>query len=351
MLVFVFSAGGARPTPPKPAASKKPPSETELIRALPDEERWWLTEFVAQIILPEERKVFLELAEPYQREAFKLDFWARREKDDLPRPFGSGYRDRYEEMWKLAEEKYDGWRHDPGRILLRWGEPTDILKPSCGGEDVFYGLEVWTYSFVGSSGRDTLKFILYRKFRNGPFWLWSEGVRNWEVFVGLPCRRSFSALSKDCVLAPGDDCAMCEDRCRVFKAYVEIKKRHGGVLGAMGEEARLLEPFKVSTEGLDRQKDRWATTTNPNARVILVEGPSSGAASVTATPTPRPPSGPPRKLSAEEVRERISQLEAKYREWLDITTPLLTEEELSAFLQLSPKEKDDFIKRFWKSHS
>src|SRR5262249_54792838 len=79
------SQGGATP-----AAQKViPVSEKERVTQLPPEERKWLEEFVAPIILPEERKAFLELTEPYQREAFKLDFWARPEKaapQPPPRP-------------------------------------------------------------------------------------------------------------------------------------------------------------------------------------------------------------------------------------------------------------------------
>ncbi len=134
-------------------SSARPPTDADRIKALPDEERQWLTEFVAPILLPEEKTVFLVLTEPYQREAFKLDFWARRETPNLPQPLGPGYRDRYEELWRLAQEKYSGWRNDAGRMLLRYGEPAEIFQPACGGEEVFNGLEVWTYNNMGFSGR------------------------------------------------------------------------------------------------------------------------------------------------------------------------------------------------------
>src|SRR5215813_14862519 len=85
-------------------SSTKPPSDSDRIKALPEADRHWLPEFVAPILLPEEKKTFLELTEPYQREAFKLDFWMRRERPDLPQPLGPGERERYEELWRLAEE-------------------------------------------------------------------------------------------------------------------------------------------------------------------------------------------------------------------------------------------------------
>ncbi len=139
-VAIVFLAGtalGLLAPEPSPAPKPKPASESERVKALPEEERQWLTEFVAPIILEEERKTFLDLQAPYQREVFKREFWERRELPDLPFPLGPGYRFRYEELRRLADEKYDGWRQDAGRMVLRWGEPASILKPRCSGEDVF----------------------------------------------------------------------------------------------------------------------------------------------------------------------------------------------------------------------
>jgi GWxTD domain-containing protein len=331
----------------------KPPTEADRIKALPDEERQWLTEFVAAILLPEEKTVFLELTEPYQREAFKLDFWSRREKPGLPQPLGPGYRERYEQLWRLAEEKYDGWRKDAGRMLLRWGEPAEILQPKCGGEDVFRDLEVWTYNNLGWSGRQTAKYIFYRPFIfSSPRRLWTLNDRETDVFTQNACRRSFADLRPDCGSGT-PRCPPCEDRCQVYKAYLEILARQGSPLGAAMEYAHVFEPFKVSTEGLDRQKDRWATTSNPKAKTIHVEGPSSSGWIETPSPTPVAATTPepPHSLSPDEIRDRIRQLEPKYREWLDLARPLLTDEELSLFLQLPTKEKDGFIQKFWKSRS
>jgi hypothetical protein len=116
------SSGGAGVEPAVPVPTPPKVSEAQRIRALPEDDRRWLTEFAAPILLPEERKVFLELTESYQREVFKGDFWARRENPGLPPPLGPGYRDRYAELRRAADEKYDGWRQDaraPSRPLLR----------------------------------------------------------------------------------------------------------------------------------------------------------------------------------------------------------------------------------------
>jgi len=58
-----------------------------------------------------------------------------------------------------------------------------------------------------------------------------------------------------------------------------------------------------------------------------------------------------RKLSPEEIRERTETLEPEYKEFLDLAKPLMTEDELSRFLQLSSHDKDAFIRDFWKRRS
>ncbi len=74
---------------PRPALAAGP-SEKEQLAALPQDERQWVEVFVAPIILPEEKKVFLELTQPYERETFKEQFWQRREKPGLQPPLGPG---------------------------------------------------------------------------------------------------------------------------------------------------------------------------------------------------------------------------------------------------------------------
>jgi GWxTD domain-containing protein len=351
LLVGLIASAQSQPAP-KPSAALKPPSQSARIKALPDEERRWLTEFVAVIILDEEKKTFLELAAGYQREIFKEDFWQRREQPGLPIPLGPGYRYRYQEFWELANSKYDGWREDAGRMVLRWGEPLAILKPRCGGNDVFHDLEVWTYN-LGPSGRTTMHFILYRPYSGLPRKLWTLTDDDRHLFIPNSCRTRLEGLRNDCSQDPSDRCMMCDDRCEVYKAYREILARQGNGAGAMIEQAMVFKPPEISIEGLERMKDRWATTSDPKAKKIGVEGPSTapeasaGISLPSFTPTPEPP----HRLSPEEIRERILRLEPKYRSWLDMAGPLLTEEDLSRFLQLSPGERDQFIREFWKRRS
>jgi hypothetical protein len=58
-----------------------------------------------------------------------------------------------------------------------------------------------------------------------------------------------------------------------------------------------------------------------------------------------------RRLSPEEIPDRIPTLEPKYKDFLDLARPLMSEDELSPFLQLSGHDKDAFIREFRKRRS
>src|SRR5215831_5470810 len=91
LAAAVTASSGQQEPPPASAPPVKPAkalSKSEAIKALPDDERQWLTVYVAPIILPEEEKVFLELSEQHERDRFKEEFWKRRERDGLPAPMG-----------------------------------------------------------------------------------------------------------------------------------------------------------------------------------------------------------------------------------------------------------------------
>ncbi|HEY0782297.1 MAG TPA: VWA domain-containing protein, partial [Thermoanaerobaculia bacterium] len=68
------------------------------------------------------------------------------------------------------------------------------------------------------------------------------------------------------------------------------------------------------------------------------------AASDKADATDRTP-----KLSRKEIKELTAKLPKKYREWLYVVDPLITDDEKSAFLMLvKDYQRDAFIKRFWE---
>ena len=323
--------------------------ERDLIAALPEEDRQWLIEFVAPIILPDERRAYLELTEGYQREDFREAFWQRRERAGLPPLFGPGYRYRYQELRELLDSRYDGWRSDASKVVIRFGEPSEILTPRCdaGGDEDFRDLEVWTYRTIGTWGHGEKRFIFYRPFLGSPRRMWTLQDPDSKVFVPHRCRKTFPELFRDCSLRYSGACVPCEDRCRVYRAWDEIQRRQGSATGALMEEATLLqEPPLVSTEDLPRQRDKWATTSKPGARKIDVEGPGSAPVVVTAPPalSPTPDRGP---LSDDELKRRIAVLPERHQEFLAAAGPLIRKEEIVEFVRMRSDRRDEFIREFW----
>ncbi|MGH9317244.1 MAG: GWxTD domain-containing protein, partial [Thermoanaerobaculia bacterium] len=352
-------AGAPAPPPPMPRALRK--SKKELLAALPEEEMAWLTSFAAPIILKEEEELFLDLAEGYQRDIFKKEFWARRELDGLQTPFGPGFQARYEELRPRLDSVYDGWRNDAAQLVLHYGEPSDIHHVE-GCDQVFRDIEIWTYTNLGVA-RGKTHHLFYRPQPLEPRKLWretqtplekqlekqrgSDAYKFDEIFVPGSCRTSLASLRADCVTVVGDKChgPVCFEACDVYRVYQEELSRQGSYVGGIAERARLFKLPEISTEGLDRLRSSMATTVNPNAKQLSVQGPSS---TPRATPGPTPTPEPVRALTAEEIRDRIVHLELKYRQFLDLARPLLTEDELRRFLQMTPKDRDRFIKEFWK---
>lgn len=351
-------------------------SKKAALAALPDEERKWLTEYVAPIILPAEEKLFLELTEPHQREIFKEEFWARRERSNLPPPLGPGYRQRYEELRQLADSSYDGWRNDAGRMVLRFGEPGSIDK-AVGCDRTFRDLEIWTYNNVPGRGR-LLEFF-YRPSSMAPRKLWIVGTRDSDVFQPGSCRKSFEELALECNPPPNDRCfgSVCTAGCDVYRAYSEIRARQGSAAGGFAEASELLQPHPISTEGMEKVRDRFAGLATPNARPIGVEGPSGTApAGATAPAAPQdgvqpapgaaagtaPPAGATartstpaparRKLSSKDIKELTAKLEPKYRDFLQLVDLIITKDEREVFLQIADSyQKDRFIESFWRRRS
>jgi hypothetical protein len=144
---------------------------------------------------------------------------------------------------------------------------------------VLRDVEVWTYTNAGPNGRNTIRYIFYRPYATGPRKLWTLTDNDEHAFYPNSCgRHNFRSLRVDCSASPTDTCFPCDDRCEVYKAYLEIVARQTNSVGGAIEMATVFQPPAISTEGLDRQKARWETTSDPKAKKIGVEGPSTFAA-------------------------------------------------------------------------
>jgi Ca-activated chloride channel family protein len=344
--------------PAPPAAPAKELSKKERLAAMPEDDRKWLAEYVAPIIMPEEEALYLQLTEPHQRETFKEAFWARREKATYQPPLGPGYRQRYEELRRLADEKYDGWRNDAGRMVVRWGEPASIEEARSCPPTGFRGLEIWTYTNRTGTNRATEHWLFYRPMGVGPRKLWTMGTRDSEIFEPNSCRKSFQELYADCTAQLGDRCGGgCPTLCDVYKVWTEVSTRQGSESGGQMELARILAPEKISTEDLGQVSGKFASLPTKGAKSLTVEGPSSTVpapadAKPAATQAASTPAPTHRKLSRKEVKELSDQLPAKYKEFLELVDLIITDQEREVFLQITDNyQKDRFIESFWRRRS
>jgi len=363
VCVPTLTAADTSPTPtpaaaPNPVPHRVPSGRTPKlsskekaarIRELSEDDRQWLTEYVAPIILPDEENLFLQLPAGYPRAMFREEFWKRRERDGMPEPFGPGYRTRYEHLLEVADSDYDGRFGEAGRLVVRRGEPAFIQEfKDC--SEVFRQAEVWTYRPNGSTGKE-LQFLFYRSSFGAPRKLWFPG--DTEIFQTASCVATFDqacGATGQAQPGGGSQCIGsmsvakgCQSACYVARIADEIRGR--GMASVAAEAA--FAPG-VSTEGVDGLWQRLATSSDPNAKQIGVEGPSSSLSTgprAAAIPEPTPA-----VWDAASIRDRIIALPKKYRDFLDVAAPIMADAELVAFLQARPSDRDTFIRKFWRQH-
>jgi len=335
-------AGYAGPQASVTSLSKKEPSDR--IGLLADDDRRW-PDFVEPIILASERNFFLLLTEPHQRDIFREEFWKRREKPNLPPPLGVGYRHRYEELLRAANEDYDGWRQDAGRMVLAHGEPAS-LEVVQGCDQVFRHLEIWTYSSPDPGYRSVRRYFFYQFAPLVPRKLWTIGDPESEIFSPGSCRKKFEDLYLDCVVQRFDPCSPGNGpcACHAYEIYKEIQSRQSSTIAGNIESAQVLAQPQVATEDLAELASRFPGIADSRAKPIAVESERTRPSAAAAAPEPAPSS----VLTYEEIRERIIQLPPKHRQWLDLAAPLMTTGDLVRFLMLTNAERDRFIREFFK---
>ena len=377
LLVAFLALPGA--LPPAHAADLTAAQRAERLKALPEDDRKWLQDYVEPIILPEESDLYLQLTEPHQREAFREEFWTRRETPGLAEPLGPGYRSRYEGFRDLAAKAYGGVRSDAGRLVVRRGAPFSAREfANC--DEVFRQITVWTYRTVSSSGslQGETSFLFYRPSFGAPLKQWYPGVPEKDLLLPASCAATVAAA---CAIASNPAAAkcsefsprICEQACQIAQAVQSIKST--GLAAAVA----LSEPPKVNLEDLGKLAQRFASVGDPNARPLTVEGPEGSAHAPTSpsakvsegeaepkpaikasTPaasveTASPASAPAparRKLTKKEARALTDALPQKYRDFLNLVELIVTDDEREVFLQISENyQRDKFIEAFWKRRS
>ena len=360
--------------PQAAAAASAPQHVTQLskkeaaarLKALPEEDRKWLEDYVAPIILPDEKNLYLQLTESHQRETFKEDFWKRRELPGLPEPLGPGYRNRYESFREAAETTYGGLKSDTGKMVVLHGEPLNIQEfPNC--NNVFRDIAIWSYRKPNPSFnavRSEIQYLFYRTTWGSGFWqLWLPTMPENVLLGPASCVRTISETcrpaggasvpnSPDTFCPKNATQPTCDDACNVARIVQNIKSQGDGVA-----TAGISEPPKVDTEGLEKLAERFPTVGDANAKPLSIQGPGSETAVVPSSPNAKAtdqtavaaPAPTHRKLSKKEARQLEEALPPQYKDFLILTDMIITPEEKEVFLQISENyQRDKFIDAFWK---
>jgi GWxTD domain-containing protein len=127
----------------------------------------WLDEDVTYIISDEERKVFKDLKNDEEREAFIEQFWARRNPD--PRSSNNSFKEEHYRRIAYSNQMFasgiPGWKTDRGRIYVMYGKPDEIESHPTGGAynrpfnegggtTTTYPFEKWWYRHIDNVGDD-----------------------------------------------------------------------------------------------------------------------------------------------------------------------------------------------------
>jgi len=357
------SAASAPPGSSAAPAQVKQLSRSEAaarVKALPEEERKWLEDYVAPIILPEERNLFLQL-EAHQYEAFQKDFWARREQPGLPEPLGPGYRNRYDSYRELAATTYGGLKSDTGKMVILHGEP-QLVQEFAQCNDVFRDIAVWTYSRPSANGfHKEARYLFYRMNPSAGSWkLWLPMMPDQELLAPSSCLPNIASACRPAGSSGpvGSGCpAMavpktCDEACQVVAIIQSIRLEGDGAIAAA-----ISEPPKVEVEGLEKLAEQFPQVGDGKAKTLSVQGPSGDAVvpvspSAKATDKSADISGPApahRKLSKKEIHELTQALPQKYKDFLTLTELIITPEEREIFLEINENyQRDKFIDAFWR---
>jgi len=127
----------------------------------------WVNEDVLYIISEEERKVFKDLKNDEEREAFIEQFWARRDPD--PRSADNSFKEEHYRRIAYANERFTsgipGWKSDRGRVYIMYGPPDEKEEHPTGGAynrpfnegggtTTTYPFEKWWYRHLEGIGDD-----------------------------------------------------------------------------------------------------------------------------------------------------------------------------------------------------
>jgi Ca-activated chloride channel family protein len=229
------AAGGVKPS--TAGAVKKKLTSKEIKEAtakLPQKYRDFL-QLTDLIITEEEKQVFLQIAEDYQRDAFIEAFWKRRSVD--AQGLRTDYRAVHTQRVETALQEFGNLHNDRAKIYVISGPPDAVIPIDC--PEVFVPIQIWFWERLESLKSKTY-LLFYKKWGTGEYTLW------------LP----FDGIT---ALYPGGGGPGAQrvepNKCTEYRTVLQAMNYEQVALGsgpmAMMGASKLIEPPHVETEGID----------------------------------------------------------------------------------------------------
>ncbi|MCY3972389.1 MAG: VWA domain-containing protein [Acidobacteria bacterium] len=130
------------------------------------------------ILTDTERRVFGELRHAYQRDAFIKRFWSVR--DPYPETPQNEFRERFDRMRELADERFGGARGARFEALLLHGEPQRAFTTTC---RLLRTLHIWHYSH-SPVVRGEFYLVFLRQGGDYRLWTVADGLSGLLIFTG-----------------------------------------------------------------------------------------------------------------------------------------------------------------------
>ncbi len=179
------------------AVTAQPANPEDPGPKLEDRHREFL-EMVAPLIGPEERRVFLALADDYRRDEFVRRFWQTR--DPYPETARNEFLDRFEQNLEQARERFPDLDDERARFMIAYGPPDRSFRSQC---ELLESLEIWHYPRNEVLRSEFFVTFIRRgaRFRR---WLPSLGIRSLLLFSSaLDERAALEEITDGC--GRGDD--------------------------------------------------------------------------------------------------------------------------------------------------
>ena len=171
------TADNSGPAPAHRKLSKK--EIRELTEALPPQYKDFLT-LVELIITPDEREIFLEINENYQRDKFIDNFWRRRTIDSMG--IRTDYRAVYTRRVEQAIEQFGDLHNDRAKMFVINGPPDAVIPIEC--DDVYVPLQIWYYERLEVM-KSKAYLIFYEPYGMPPYKLWLPIDGSGVLLVGV----------------------------------------------------------------------------------------------------------------------------------------------------------------------